>query len=225
MARALACLPSFRLGLLRRAGLSRCLGVIGQKQRGKPRSTKACFPGFALIEATTSTPPEDVVPWGSGASRPGMACARSSEPWMAEPSDAPDPQGTAAPAEASALPQARKAQWPRSKSAPLPQARKAQRSPPKPAPLLQAQQTRRPRPEPKVIALDQIHGRCFPRLGENLSSVTVLRGACAAGQGPAPRAARWPQAPLSPPARTKAGRRSFTRCPAAGQPCMSTPRK
>ena len=141
------------------------------------------------------------------------------------PDRAPDSQGTAAPRRSQRL-----ASSPEGTMAPfevsaLPQARKAQRSPPKPAPLLQAQQTRRPRPEPKVIALDQIHGCCFPRLGENLSSVTVLRGACAAGQGPAPRAARWPQAPLSPPARTKAGRRSFTRCPAAGQPCMSTPRK
>jgi len=71
-------------------------------ERGLPRSTKIRFPGFALIEATTSTLAKDVVPWGSGASRPGMACARSSEPGTAEPSDAPDPQGTAAPSGASA---------------------------------------------------------------------------------------------------------------------------
>ena len=99
-----ACLRSFRLDRSSRAGLAPLpLAFVGQKQRGKPRSTKARFPGFVLIEATTPTFAEDVVPWGSGASRPGMACGRSSEPWTAEPSDAPDPQGAAALAEADAL--------------------------------------------------------------------------------------------------------------------------
>ena len=78
-------------------------------ERGLPRCRCLCRPdaaGQALlyespgsegslspIEATTSTPSKDVVPWGSGASRPRMACGRSSEPWTAEPSDAPDPPG------------------------------------------------------------------------------------------------------------------------------------
>src|SRR5690606_18013049 len=45
---------------------------------------------------------EDVVPQGSGASRPWMACGRALEPGTAEPRDAPDPCGAAAPSEASA---------------------------------------------------------------------------------------------------------------------------
>ena len=103
---SLACVPSSLLACSRRAGLApAAFAFVGQKQRGKPRSTKVRLPRlrFPPIEATPPTPPEDVVPWGSGASSTGMCCGRSSEPWTAEPSDAPDPQGTAAPSGASAV--------------------------------------------------------------------------------------------------------------------------
>jgi len=62
-------------------------------EAGASASAGAAVPvGFEASRASASA--GAAMPWGSGASRPGMACGRSSEPWMAEPSDAPDPQGT-----------------------------------------------------------------------------------------------------------------------------------
>ena len=86
----------FDLACLRRAGLAPLpLPLSVERSGASPALRKSGTRGFAF--SRSKPPPQrhrrTSCPGGSGASRPGMACGRSSEPWTAEPSDAPDPPG------------------------------------------------------------------------------------------------------------------------------------
>jgi len=173
-----ACVPPAvvsTLSALVERGLPAAFAVIGQTQGGKPCAKKVRFPGlrFPPIEATTSTPPQDVVPWGSGASRPWMACARSLEPRMAEPGDAPGPQGAAAPSEADA-PTLRVGAGSHWQGTAAPSGASASRAPPK-TPLRCPRPTWRPAPSQRR----QLLLRPLPAIGR--SACPCARTALRAG--------------------------------------------